>query len=52
MANKYVSKEKANICLFPIQNGLTQGHALTPLLVNFALEYAIKRIQANPDGLN
>jgi hypothetical protein len=25
---------------FPIQNGLKQGDALTPLLFNFALEYA------------
>jgi hypothetical protein len=27
---------------FPIQNGLEQGDALTPLLFNFALEYAIR----------
>jgi hypothetical protein len=26
---------------FPIQNGLKQGDALSPLLLNFALEYAI-----------
>jgi hypothetical protein len=26
---------------FPIQNGLKQGDALSPLLCNFALEYAI-----------
>jgi hypothetical protein len=26
---------------FPFQNGLKQGDALTPLLFNFALEYAI-----------
>jgi hypothetical protein len=28
---------------FPIQNGLIEGDALSPLLFNFALEYAIKK---------
>ena len=27
--------------MFPIRNGLKQGDALTPLLFNFALEYAM-----------
>jgi len=36
---------------FPIRNGLRQGDALTPLRFNFALEYAIGRIQVNQDGL-
>ena len=29
--------------MFPIRNDLKQGDALTPLLFNFALEYAIRR---------
>jgi hypothetical protein len=29
---------------FPIQNGLKQGAALSPLLFNFALEYAIRKV--------
>jgi hypothetical protein len=32
---------------FPITNGLKQGDALSPLLINFALEYAIRSVQAN-----
>jgi hypothetical protein len=31
--------------IFPVQNGLKQGDALPPLHFNFALEYAIRKVQ-------
>ena len=33
--------------MFPIRNGLKNGDALLPLLFNFALQYAIRRVQVN-----
>jgi hypothetical protein len=37
--------------MFHIKNGLKQGDAFLPLLFNFAVDYAIKSIQVNQDGL-
>jgi hypothetical protein len=35
----------------PIRNGLKQGDALSPLFFNFALNYAIRRVQVNQNAL-
>jgi len=37
--------------MFPIKNGLKREDALSTSLSNFALVYAIRKVQINQDGL-
>jgi len=37
--------------MLPVSNVLKHGDALLPLLLNFALEYTIRKAQINQNGL-
>jgi hypothetical protein len=46
----WVGKHMSN--MFCIKNGLKQGESLSPMCLNFALEYSIRKVLANQEGLN
>ena len=46
-----VQVHKHLLCIFHIKSGLKQGSAVLPLFFSCALEFAIRRVQVNQNGL-
>jgi len=53
----YLNETNSRVCvgrhlsrMFNIKNVLKQGDPVSPLLSNFVLVYAIRRVQVNQDG--
>jgi hypothetical protein len=49
LSNVHIDKHLSDI--FPIQNGLKQKDALSPLPFNFVLAYGFMKLQKNREGL-
>jgi len=54
----YSNETYSEVCIgknlsdaFPVQNGLKQGDALSPLLSNFSLQYVIRNVQEDQEQL-